>query len=61
MLKKNNALEWIIPVLGGLHPGCRHTLDYRFLADILIIITGKVIIILIDLWFKNLEQFLTLS
>ena len=30
MLKKNNALEWLIPVLGGLHPGCRRTLDYRF-------------------------------
>ena len=34
MLKKSNALEWLVPVLGSLHPGCRRTLDYRFLADI---------------------------
>ena len=30
MLKKSNALEWLVPVLGSLHPGCRRTLDYRF-------------------------------
>ena len=62
MLRKSNALEWLIPVLDSLHPGSRRTLDNRFLAGILIIITGKVIFILLDLLlFKNLEQFLTSS
>ena len=28
MLKKSNALEWLVPVLGGLHPGCCRTLDH---------------------------------
>ena len=34
MLNKSIALEWLVPVLDSLCPGCRSILDHWFLADI---------------------------
>ena len=34
MLNKSIALEWLVPVLDSLCPGCRSRLDHWFLADI---------------------------